>query len=97
MGIKVIVISNLWVSADYMVDMLNRLAAEVSRVAQVAGVEGSLSERAKVEGVAGSWKSVVDTLNSFIDRFGIWSGVWLGSVFTGTNRIIFCYRVSYIY
>jgi len=28
MGIKVIVISNLWVSADYMVDMLNRVGVE---------------------------------------------------------------------
>jgi len=50
-----------------MVDNLNRLAGEVSRVAQVAGVEGKLTERAKVEGVAGSWKNIVDTLNSLID------------------------------
>ncbi|ODS30779.1 MAG: hypothetical protein SCARUB_04104 [Candidatus Scalindua rubra] len=50
-----------------MVDNLNRLATEVSRVAQVAGVEGKLSERAKVEGVKGSWKDIVDTLNSLID------------------------------
>mgnify|MGYP001587010909 CR=1 FL=1 len=50
-----------------MVDNLNRLANEVSRVAQVAGVEGRLSERAKVEGVGGSWKNIVDTLNTLID------------------------------
>jgi len=50
-----------------MVDNLNRLAAEVSRVAQVAGTEGKLSERAQVEGVAGSWKGIVDTLNSLLD------------------------------
>jgi len=50
-----------------MVDNLNRLAAEVSRVAQVAGAEGKLSERAKVEGVAGSWKNIVDTLNTLIN------------------------------
>ncbi len=50
-----------------MVDDLNRLASEVSRVAQVAGKEGKLTERAKVEGVAGSWKSIVDTLNALID------------------------------
>jgi len=50
-----------------MVDNLNRLANEVSRVAQVAGVEGKLSERAKVEGVGGSWKNIVDTLNTLID------------------------------
>jgi methyl-accepting chemotaxis protein len=50
-----------------MVDDLNRLASEVSRVAQVAGTEGKLTERAKVEGVAGSWKGIVDTLNALID------------------------------
>jgi len=50
-----------------MVDDLNRLAAEVSRVAQVAGTEGKLSERARVEGVGGSWKGIVDTLNSLLD------------------------------
>ena len=50
-----------------MVDDLNGLANEVSRVAQVAGMEGNLSERAEVEGVAGSWKGIVDTLNTLID------------------------------
>lgn len=50
-----------------MVDDLNRLTTEISRVAQVAGTEGNLSERAKVEGVTGSWKEIVDTLNSLID------------------------------
>ncbi len=50
-----------------MVDDLNRLASEVSRVAQAAGLEGKLSERAEVEGVSGSWKDIVDTLNTLID------------------------------
>lgn len=50
-----------------MVDNLNKLANEVFRVAQVAGAEGKLSERAKVEGVGGSWKTIVDTLNNLID------------------------------
>jgi len=50
-----------------MVDDLNRLASEVSRVAQVAGKEGKLDERAKVEGVGGSWKDIVDTLNNLIN------------------------------
>lgn len=50
-----------------MVDDLNRLASEVSRVAQVAGKEGKLNERAKVEGVGGSWKDLVDTLNNLIN------------------------------
>ncbi len=50
-----------------MVDSLNRLAAEVARVAQVAGQQGKLTERAKVEGVGGSWKDIVDTLNTLLD------------------------------
>ena len=50
-----------------MVDNLNRLTAEVSRVAQVAGAEGKLDERAQVEGAAGSWKNIVDTLNNLLD------------------------------
>jgi len=50
-----------------MVDDLNKLAAEVSRVAQVAGAEGKLDERAIVEGVAGSWKDIVETLNNLIN------------------------------
>ena len=50
-----------------MVDNLNRLAGEVSRVAQVAGQEGKLTERATVEQVGGSWKDIVDTLNALIN------------------------------
>ncbi|WP_240737161.1 methyl-accepting chemotaxis protein [Hymenobacter metallicola] len=50
-----------------MVDDLNRLALEVSRVAKVAGVEGKLTERATVGGVSGSWKEIVDTLNDLIE------------------------------
>lgn len=60
-------IAELKETLNKMVDNLNRLAGEVSRVAQVAGAEGKLTERAKVEGVAGSWKNIVDTLNTLID------------------------------
>jgi len=60
-------IAELKETLNDMVDNLNRLASEVSRVAQVAGAEGQLAERAKVEGVAGSWKNIVDTLNALID------------------------------
>jgi len=60
-------IAELKETLNNMVDNLNRLASEVSRVARVAGAEGRLSERAKVEGVAGSWKDIVDTLNTLID------------------------------
>ncbi|MCJ7829021.1 MAG: methyl-accepting chemotaxis protein, partial [Dehalococcoidia bacterium] len=60
-------IAELKETLNSMVDSLNSLTNEVSRVAQVAGVEGRLTERAKVEGVAGSWKNIVDTLNNLID------------------------------
>ena len=50
-----------------MVGDLNRLASEVSRVAQVAGAEGQLNERAKIEDVKGSWKDIVETLNNLLD------------------------------
>ncbi|GGK81491.1 hypothetical protein GCM10011405_31600 [Rufibacter glacialis] len=50
-----------------MVEDLNRLAGEVSRVARVAGVEGKLTERATVHGVSGSWKELVDTLNDLLE------------------------------
>ncbi|GAA4297069.1 HAMP domain-containing protein [Nibribacter koreensis] len=50
-----------------MVEDLNRLAGEVSRVARVAGVEGKLTERATVSGVSGSWKELVDTLNDLLE------------------------------
>lgn len=60
-------ILELRTTINNMVDDLNSLASEVSRVAQVAGMEGNLSERARVEGVAGSWKDIVDTLNALID------------------------------
>ncbi|PTX20001.1 methyl-accepting chemotaxis protein [Pontibacter mucosus] len=50
-----------------MVIDLNRLAGEVSRVARVAGVEGKLTERATLQGVGGSWKELVDTLNDLLE------------------------------
>jgi len=60
-------IATLADTINKMVDDLSRLAGEVSRVAKVAGTEGNLSERAAVPGVGGSWKEVVDTLNSLIE------------------------------
>ena len=60
-------IAQLKETLNKMVDDLNRLADEVSRVAQIAGRDGKLGERARVEGVLGSWKDIVDTLNNLID------------------------------
>ena len=60
-------VADLADTINSMVDDLNRLASEVSRVAKVAGVEGKLTERATVGGVSGSWKELVDTLNGLIE------------------------------
>ncbi|GAB3225045.1 hypothetical protein GCM10027346_05850 [Hymenobacter seoulensis] len=60
-------VAELAETINRMVDDLNRLAVEVSRVAKVAGVEGKLTERATVTDVSGSWKELVDTLNGLIE------------------------------
>jgi len=60
-------VAELAETINRMVDDLNRLAVEVSRVARVAGAEGKLTERATVGGVSGSWKELVDTLNALLE------------------------------
>ncbi|HLH20264.1 MAG TPA: HAMP domain-containing protein [Bryobacteraceae bacterium] len=47
-----------------MVDQLNAFAGEVTRVAREVGTEGKLGGQAEVEGVAGVWKDLTDTVNS---------------------------------
>src|SRR5207302_1697040 len=46
-----------------MVDQLNSLASDVTRVAREVGTEGKLGGQAKVEGVAGTWKDLTDSVN----------------------------------
>jgi HAMP domain-containing protein/CheY-like chemotaxis protein/signal transduction histidine kinase len=46
-----------------MVDQLNALASEVTRVAREVGTEGKLGGQAVVPGVAGTWKDLTDTVN----------------------------------
>src|SRR5262249_33228583 len=46
-----------------MVDQLNSFAAEVTRVAREVGTEGKLGGQARVEGVAGTWKDLTDSVN----------------------------------
>ena len=60
-------VADLADTINRMVDDLNRLAIEVSRVARVAGAEGKLTERATVTDVSGSWKELVDTLNALVE------------------------------
>jgi HAMP domain-containing protein/signal transduction histidine kinase/CheY-like chemotaxis protein len=47
-----------------MVDQLRSFAAEVTRVAREVGTEGMLGGQAEVEGVAGTWKDLTDSVNS---------------------------------
>ncbi len=47
-----------------MVDQLSSFASEVTRVAKEVGTEGKLGGQANVEGVAGTWKDLTDSVNS---------------------------------
>src|SRR5437870_11266499 len=46
-----------------MVEQLGGFASEVTRVAREVGTEGKLGGRAKVKGVAGTWKDLTDNVN----------------------------------
>jgi HAMP domain-containing protein/signal transduction histidine kinase/CheY-like chemotaxis protein len=46
-----------------MVDQLNSFASEVTRVAREVGTDGKLGGQALVEGVAGTWKDLTDSVN----------------------------------
>src|ERR1700758_2603896 len=47
-----------------MVDQLSSFASEVTRVASEVGTEGELGAQAAVEGVAGTWRDLTDSVNS---------------------------------
>src|SRR6266581_2482821 len=46
-----------------MVDQLSSFASEVTRVAREVGTEGKLGGQAAVQGVAGTWKDLTDSVN----------------------------------
>ena len=46
-----------------MVDQLNSFASEVTRVAREVGTEGILGGQSEVQGVAGTWKDLTDSVN----------------------------------
>ncbi len=48
---------------NIMVDQLRAFASEVTRVAREVGTEGKLGGQAQVEGVAGTWKDLTDSVN----------------------------------
>jgi len=51
-------------TVNTMVDQLNAFASEVTRVAREVGTDGKLGGQAQVEGVAGTWKDLTDSVNS---------------------------------
>ncbi|MBI1889691.1 MAG: HAMP domain-containing protein [Burkholderiales bacterium] len=51
-------------TANTMVDQLSSFASEVTRVAREVGTEGKLGGQANVQGVAGTWKDLTDSVNS---------------------------------
>ncbi len=57
-------ISELKITINTMVDQLRSFAAEVTRVAREVGTEGRLGGQADVQGVAGTWKDLTDSVNS---------------------------------
>src|SRR5581483_8855238 len=57
-------ILELKATVNTMVDQLNSFAGEVTRVAREVGTDGKLGGQAQVEGVAGTWKDLTDSVNS---------------------------------
>ncbi|MFD4144496.1 HAMP domain-containing protein, partial [Streptomyces sp. NPDC058572] len=55
-------------AVNQMVDQLSRFTGEVTRVAREVGTEGRLGGRAKVQGLAGSWRDVTDAVNTMAAR-----------------------------
>ncbi|MGA5820343.1 HAMP domain-containing protein [Kitasatospora sp. NPDC094028] len=51
-------------TVNTMVDQLSAFAGEVTRVAREVGTEGRLGGQARVEGVAGTWRDLTDSVNS---------------------------------
>jgi HAMP domain-containing protein/signal transduction histidine kinase/CheY-like chemotaxis protein len=50
-------------TVNTMVDQLRAFASEVTRVAREVGTEGKLGGQANVQGVAGTWKDLTDSVN----------------------------------
>src|SRR3989454_10654879 len=57
-------ILELKATINTMVDQLNAFASEVTRVAREVGTEGKRGGQAEVQGVAGTWKGLTETVNS---------------------------------
>jgi HAMP domain-containing protein len=57
-------VATLAETINTMVDQLGSFADEVTRVAREVGTEGRLGGQAEVEGVAGTWKDLTESVNS---------------------------------
>ena len=64
-------ISELKNTINTMVDQLRSFAAEVTRVAREVGTEGRLGGQAEVQGVAGTWKDLTDSVNSMASNLTV--------------------------
>jgi signal transduction histidine kinase/CheY-like chemotaxis protein/HAMP domain-containing protein len=49
--------------ANTMLDQLSSFASEAKRVAREVGIDGKLGGQAQVEGAAGTWKDLIDSVN----------------------------------
>ncbi|SDK61866.1 HAMP domain-containing protein [Paracoccus chinensis] len=58
-------------TVNTMVDQLNAFASEVTRVAREVGTEGKLGGQARVEGVAGTWRDLTDSVNGMAGNLTI--------------------------
>src|SRR5207244_98198 len=56
-------IAELKTDDNSVVEQLNSLASEVTRVAREVGTEGKLGGQAHVPGVGGTWKDLTDNVN----------------------------------
>src|SRR5207253_2807733 len=56
-------VATLAETINRMTDTLRSFADEVTRVAREVGTEGKLGGQAEVEGVAGTWKELTDSVN----------------------------------
>ncbi|HEX8103278.1 MAG TPA: HAMP domain-containing protein [Solirubrobacteraceae bacterium] len=56
-------VAQLAETINTMVDQLSSFADEVTRVAREVGTEGILGGQARVEGVAGTWRDLTDSVN----------------------------------
>ncbi|MDJ1130938.1 HAMP domain-containing protein [Streptomyces iconiensis] len=56
-------ILQLKTTINTMVDQLSSFAEQVTRVAREVGTEGELGGQARVQGVAGTWKDLTDSVN----------------------------------